>query len=164
MLPLHQTDINDWCKTTNSHQLWQTVCNHFSYHLKLQFDTNTRVFWKASGDMLLLSITIVDLSYLSSMTRRSLCGKDLELCTGFEPVILVLQTRALANLANRAFERSLHRRRWEVYLELCNDVFFMANSLNSEKPGAHSQIRTEDLRFTRPLLWPTELSERIRRH
>lgn len=43
----------------------------------------------------------------------------MELCTGFEPVILVLQTSALTNLANRAFEI-----------------------------GAHSQTRTEDLRIT----------------
>ena len=32
---------------------------------------------------------------------------ELELCTGFEPVILVLQTSALTNLANRALKLEL---------------------------------------------------------
>ena len=40
------------------------------------------------------------------------------------------------------------------------EVFY--GRLHKQKAnGAHSRIRTEDLRFTRPLLWPTELSEHI---
>ena len=43
------------------------------------------------------------------------------------------------------------------------EVFY--GRLHKQKAnGAHSRIRTEDLRFTRPLLWPTELSEHINRH
>lgn len=39
--------------------------------------------------------------------------------------------------------------------------FFYGRLHKQKANGAHSRIRTEDLRFTRPLLWPTELSEHI---
>ena len=48
------------------------VHDYFLYHLKSWFVTLHQSFLKASGDRLLLSITVVDLLYLPCITREFL--------------------------------------------------------------------------------------------
>lgn len=95
--------------------------------------------------------------------QPSFCRK-LELCTGFEPVILVLQTNALTNLANRACRRSFLSLPLEFWLKLpfrvgcgrrnrTSSLGYGPNVLPLHHHryihnGAHSLNRTDDLRIT----------------